>query len=787
MRVGINMVNQVHKFGGSSLSSGDRFKSVANIILTHAQAGDCVVVSAAGKTTDTLVKLWQSYQQQDSQAITDIILLLNNHQTALIEQLLIANAKREAIDLLARELSSITNKADLGVLAEAWLLAHGELWSARLLSAYLEQLNASACAHDARQLFTLDAGQLQHANNQQHCLNAIDTSKINVVTGFIAADLQGETVTLGRNGSDYSATLLARYCHAKKVSIWTDTPGVFSTDPRKVANAVKYARVCREQANLLARLGNPVLHAKTLSPLKDTDIELVVRSSYDLDGSHTQVVKQGRCKQKRFLTTINNVDLLTVDNLSEGEVAHVSQLIQHSLHHFKQGTDIYLVVPASATHQVVNYFAGRVNINESNLNGVAIIAPDQDVAPLGNQSEALLQAQSIHPRFIHYGEGYTLLLTDQVLESDVLSLLHDKLINKAQEIALIIAGLGNVGAEFMRQLPTQLARLSSDFNVKLVALVRSEQMLVNANGLDCENWQQQWKNHASFYQQIDLLSYIDTLEYEHKVVIDITASEYFSQLYTTLVELNCHLISANKYAGTAPLTWYQALRESLAQRGLYWRYNTSVGAGLPINFALADLQNSGDKITRIEGVFSGTLSWLCSQYDGSKAFSDLVLEAQTLGFTEPDPREDLSGRDMQRKLLILARELGIELELNDIALSALMPDELSVGSWDEFINNKAHLDTFIEQHAQAAAEQNAVLRYTGLLEFENNRLNAKVGIAYVAKSEAVANLTPGDNIFVINTQWYNQNALVIHGPGAGKEVTAAGVHSDLYWLIKNIS
>ncbi len=787
MRVGINMVNQVHKFGGSSLSSADRFKSVANIILTHAQAGDCVVVSAAGKTTDTLVKLWQSYQQQDTQAIADIVLLLSNHQIALIEQLLIANAKHHALDLLETELSIITKQAKQGTLAEAALLAHGELWSARLLSAYLEQLNVSACAHDARQLFTLDAGQLQHANNQQQCLKAIQTSKINVVTGFIAADLHGETVTLGRNGSDYSATLLARYCNAKKVSIWTDTQGVFSTDPRKVANAVKYARVCRDQANLLARLGNPVLHAKTLSPLKDTDIELVVRSSYDPQGSHTEIVKLGMSKQKRFLTTVNNVDLLIVDDLSEGEVAHVSQLIQHSLHHFEHEGEIYLLVPASATHQVANYFAGRANISESNLNGVAIIAPDQEVAPLGKQSEALLQTQSIQPRFTHYGEGYTLLLTDQVLESDVLSLLHDKLINKAQEIALIIAGLGNVGAEFMRQLPAQLARLSTDFNVKLVALLRSEQMLVNANGLDCESWQLQWENHASSYRQADLLSYIDTLEYEHKIVIDITASEHFSQLYSKLAELNCHLISANKYAGTASLSWYQTLRESLAQRGLHWRYNASVGAGLPINFALADLQNSGDKITRIEGVFSGTLSWLCSMYDGSKAFSDLVLEAQALGFTEPDPREDLSGRDMQRKLLILARELGIELELDGISLSALMPDELNAGSWNDFIDNKARLDAFIEQHTQAAQQQNAALCYTGLLEFENNTLNAKVGITYVPKSEAVANLTPGDNIFVINTQWYNQNALVIQGPGAGKEVTAAGVHSDLYWLVQNIS
>ncbi len=173
-------------------------------------------------------------------------------------------------------------------------------------------------------------------------------------------------------------------------------------------------------------------------------------------------------------------------------------------------------------------------------------------------------------------------------------------------------------------------------------------------------------------------------------------------------------------------------------------------------------------------------------YNGATAFSELLLEAQQMGFTEPDPREDLSGRDMQRKLLILARELGVELDLNDIALAPLMPDELALGSWDDFLANKHKLDTFIEEHARNAKLQNAVLRYTGLLSIGHDSVTAKVGLAYVTPNDALANLTPGDNIFVINSQWYSNNALIIQGPGAGKEVTAAGVHSDLYWLIKNL-
>jgi aspartokinase/homoserine dehydrogenase 2 len=780
------MTSNVHKFGGSSLSAAERYKSVANIVLSHTQRGDCVVVSAAGNTTDILVTLWQRYQHQDTQAVADILLQLSNHQSDLIEQLLQTNLKRRSLKILNEELSLVAELAKSEQLQEAALLAHGELWSARLLSAYLQQLNVDACAHDARELFTLNDGQLLHRQNTQQCSDLIDPNKINIVTGFIAANTAGDTVTLGRNGSDYSATLLARYCNAKQVCIWTDTQGVFSADPRKVNKAIKYEKVCREQANLLARLGNPVLHAKTLSPLKNTDIKLSVRSSFNVQASPTEIVKKGHVKQKHFITTLHNIDLLTVEGLSEGEVAYVSQLMQHSLHHFDQNGETYLVVPAVATYKVVNYFAGRANISESNLNGCAVIAPEQDVNTLSQHALDLLNIQGIKPRFVYQGSAYVLLLTDPFIDSDVLSILHDKLISKGQEIALIVAGLGNVGEVFIAQLSAQLERLSTNYSIRLVGLVRSTKMLFNASGINSQQWKTQWQRESHNYNKYDLLHAIDELDYAHKIVVDITASEQFSLLYTDFVELDCHLISANKYAGTAATTWYKSLRSRIADKNVHWRYNTSVGAGLPINFALADLQNSGDKITRIEGVFSGTLSWLCSMYDGSKAFSDLVFEAQKMGFTEPDPREDLSGRDMQRKLLIVARELGIELDIDDIALSALMPDELAKGSWDDFIDQKDKLDVFIQTHANNAQSQNAVLRYTGLLTIEQGKATAKVGITYVSQDDALANLKPGDNIFVINSHWYNDNALVIQGPGAGKEVTAAGIHSDLYWLVKNL-
>lgn len=781
------MTRVVHKFGGSSLSSASRYQAVAQIVVGQCQLGDCVVVSAAGKTTNTLVKLWQSYQQQEQQSFNDILLQVENHQVELITALFQGEKQRQLADTLLTELQVITQAASTKTLNEAELLAHGELWSARILANYLSESGLQAQAIDARALFTVHNGQLVHQQNKQACLATLDNEHIFVVTGFIAADDQGNTVTLGRNGSDYSATLLASYSDAESVSIWTDTQGVFSTDPRKVSSAIKYPKVCRDQANLLARLGNPVLHAKTLSPLKNTSIKLQVRSSFDPEAPGTEIVKAGYSKAKRFITSFDNLDLVRVDRLGVNEVREVSQLIQHSIHHFVQNGEEFLLLPGAFTHQVSQYFAGRLTLVESHLQGFALVAPKADISLLELQAKSVLTEQDVVLRFAHSDEDYALFLTDQAIDSDVLAILHDKLVNKGRELAVIIAGLGNVGEVFLEQCQTQVARLQAQFDLKVVGLLRSQQMLFAASGLNLDNWQTQWQNEAQAYKQNEVLERIEELDYEHKVVIDITASESFSLLYPEFVKRDCHLISANKYAGTAQQDWYVSLRQQLEERNLLWRYNTSVGAGLPVNFALADLQNSGDKITQVEGVFSGTLSWLCSEYDGSKAFSDLVLEAQAMGYTEPDPREDLSGRDMQRKLLILARELGLSLDVDDIGLEPLMPEHLAAGSWQDFLAKKDELDAFYETKFAQAKASNCELRYTGLLSItEDGKVDAKVGIAFAEQGSAIANLTPGDNIFVVKTLWYDANPLVIQGPGAGKEVTAAGIHSDLFWLCQNL-
>lgn len=777
------MTKQVYKFGGSSLSSAKRYHAVANIC-QQLNGGDSVVVSAAGKTTDTLVRLWSCYHNQDHKGVGEVIALLKDHQCALIAELL--GDKSEVYAHLIDDINAISQRAGCAELEQAWLLAHGELWSARLLAHYLNKQGVAATHFDSRKLFVVAQNNLKHQENTARC-QALKSDQLNVVTGFIASDEVGNTVTLGRNGSDYSATLLGKYINASSVTIWTDTQGVYSTDPRKVEKAVKYNKISQQQAQQLARLGNPVLHAKTLTPLKDSDIKLVVRSSYDSHSDGTQVVANEQAKAKRFLTTLASVDVFQLTHNNKDSIRELSIILQHPLQPLEVEGNTLLLVPSQFGEQVASYYLQDAVLIESNVSGVAIVSEAGSESQLLESAKALLEKQSMTLRGAWSQNGFAILLGDQLLESDTLSLLHDELITAKQELAVIVAGIGNVGEVFLSQLNDQLARLNTLLPVKLVGLLRSSTSLLNGQGIELATASANFKNNAKASSPEQIIEFIKELDYGHKVVIDITASEAFSKLYPEFALHDCHIISANKYAGTAELNWYENLRRLQTEKNLLWRYNTSVGAGLPINFALKDLQNSGDKITKISGVFSGTLSWLGANYSLDKKFSDLVEQARELGFTEPDPREDLSGRDVQRKLLILARELGLSLELEDIELSAWMPGELAEGSWQDALAKRELLDTFVEELALDAQREGNTLRYVAELDTTTSPITAKVGLKAVAVSAAVATLTPGDNIFVINSVWYADNALIIQGPGAGREVTAAGVHSDLYWLCHKLS
>lgn len=779
------MARQVHKFGGSSLSSAERYLHVAKLVKSHCSQGDAVVVSASGSTTNHLVSLWQAYQLQDKQDIHDRLQVISNHQTGLIQTALTNKVQQQALAQLQQDMIALHENLRQRSAKQAEVLALGELWSARLLANCLQQQGCSAVAHDARQLLCIENNQLDNEINQQQCAQ-LDQHNLHVITGFIASDQQGNTVTLGRNGSDYSATLFARYLQASDVTIWTDTQGVYSCDPRKVRSAIKYNKLCRSQAKLLASLGNPVLHEKTLSPLQNTAIRLQVRSSFEVEELGTAIVQEGQCSNKAFITTLEKVDLLRVVTAENAKLTSLLAQTQHTVLRLQHQQHTYLVAKKADSALLRKQLGAQLQLVESNLNGCALVAQSNELASFSQKVTNSLSQQAITVRFIHQATEFSLFLTDQLIGADVLRQLHHYLPNP-QQVALIVAGVGNVGETFLTQLVAQQARLAAKQQVSVVAILRSKEMLFSPAGIDPNHWQTHWQSHATSYQTDELFACIDNLDHPHKVVIDITASEDFAMLYPDFAARKCHLISANKYPATAELSWYNNLRSTLAKQQLQWRANTSVGAGLPINYAIEDLQKSGDTISRIQGVFSGTLSWLFAHYKAGDSFSQLVIKAKELGLTEPDPREDLSGRDVQRKLLILARSLGLNLNLDDIELTPCMPEKLIEGDWQSSLAYAKELDDFIANYAKKAQRNQGVLRYNADLQIsEAGKATAKVGLEVVAGDHPLATLKAGDNMFVINSNFYHATPMVIQGSGAGKAVTAAGIHSDLYWLLQQL-
>lgn len=791
---------QLHKFGGSSLADPECYRRVVTILREYSGNDDLVVVSAAGKTTNRLIEFTDALNK-DGRLAHEVLQSLRQYQSELIEDLLDGDSREQCLAQLHDEFSSLGElTAPLTESSRAAVLGHGEVWSSRLLAALLNASDMQAVAQDARAFLRAEAGTQPEIDRgssyplvkdvlAQHAHHRV------VITGFMAQDTQGHTVLLGRNGSDYSATIIGALAEVEQVTIWSDVAGVYSADPRLVGDACLLPLLRLDEASELARLAAPVLHSRTLQPVAQSAMDLHLRCSHAPESGSTRierVLASGR--GAKIITSLNEVLLIELSfghghdfqRLQNQVLAHLKRVQLEPLAFESQPDQLCLrlAYTAEIVGGALHYLQDAAIDAEIKLReGYSLVAAvGAGVITNPNHCFGFYQQLKHAPvEFISESlSGLSLVAVVRKVDTEPLVKgIHTQLFQAQKRVAIALCGKGNIGASWVALFTEQKAELEKrhGMSFELVAVIDSQTYWFDEHGLDPTQIDARFDDEAIPYQDCAWIKQIGALRsYDDAIVLDVTASAELAERYLEIAEQGMHLISANKVAGSASSEQYHQVQDAFAKINRHWLYNATVGAGLPINHTVRDLRESGDDIVALSGIFSGTLSWLFQQYDGSVPFAELVDLAWQQGLTEPDPRNDLDGSDVMRKLVILARESGLHIEPEQVKIESLVPDELSAISLDDFLDRGQLLSEQLAERLAKAQREDKVLRYVARLE-KNGK--ATVGVEALSREHALANLLPCDNIFAIESRWYKDNPLVIRGPGAGREVTAGAIQSDL--------
>ncbi|TRW48305.1 bifunctional aspartate kinase/homoserine dehydrogenase II [Aliidiomarina halalkaliphila] len=790
----------LHKFGGSSLADAYCYRRVARIVTEYAGVSDLIVVSAAGDTTNRILAIIDAREAQPEYAAT-LLASLQRYQQGLIEELL---SGRQLTRVMAASEKDFARWQQWFIgeetIERAELCAYGELWSARLLAALLEKQGTRADYIDARTfLSATDAAEpvIDVARSRDALLKRLGPypGMRFIVTGFICSETgTGRTLLLGRNGSDYSATLIGSLIDSRQVTIWKDVAGVYSADPRKVERVVSLPTLDWSEAEELARLGSPVLHPRTFQPVNRERMVISVRSSLKVENQQTRIGQYDYTEaQGKVLTSLQDVVLFSIhvsdsDLIARFEGTQLEPLVswieeesQEKYYAFHQNHLEFIrswLSKEDAEHHV-HEVSGYSMIA---LVGARIQESRQFAVLRREAGEQQLRRFLVSPQ-----KTSAIAILGQKLDTRLLNRLHSQLFNFRRSIGLLVLGRGNIGAEWLQLFRQQRDRMNENVDVRIMGIANSSRIWLDYSGVDLQDWQDNFERLARPYVLTELLRELPNAPCDEMVVLDLTDAASIAQLYPSFFANGMHIISANKRAGSAHESLYREIRTIQHEYKREWLYNTTVGAGLPLNYALNDLIRSGDRIRSISGIFSGTMSWLFENFDGEVKFSDLVRQARAEGFTEPDPREDLSCHDIVRKLLIVARDIGATLDWDDVEIHGLVPKALQDIPLDEFLQRLTELDEPMQKLWHEAQAERKVPRLMASFSVGEDRSHARVGIEYISVDDMLTNLIPGENIFVIFSDWYKDMPLVISGPGAGRQVTAGGVQSDLHQLLARLA
>ncbi|WP_236973884.1 bifunctional aspartate kinase/homoserine dehydrogenase I [Membranihabitans maritimus] len=817
---------RVLKFGGSSVGSAERIRNVGSILKSYADKGIefTVVFSAIGGITDLLISMADKASKGNADYKSELDLFLKKHNE-VVDSLFDGKSKENVSAVINKNNETLENLLyGIYLVWEAsprtmdYVLSFGERNSAFIISKYLENLDIDSEFLDARKIIKTNKNfgsaqvnlKLTYKNIKEYYTKH---KKTQIVTGFIASAKGGLSTTLGRGGSDYTAALLGAGLQSDIIEIWTDVDGVLTSDPRRVNQAFTIPKMSFMEAVEMSHFGAKVIYAPTMQPAMDKNIPLVIKNTFNPDHEGTFISSETNYTDYpvKGISSINNVALLTLQGNGmvgvPGTAARLFRCLADSsinIIMITQGSSEYSISFAILPFQIKKAIKAikkefksefdRKDLDhlhiEEDLSILAIIGDNMRFTPgvaakmmrsLGNNGINIVAiAQGSSERNIS-------VVVSRGDENKALNALHEGFfLSNLKVINLFVVGSGLIGSTLLKQISDQniLLRKERGLEIRVVGLANSKKMIFDEQGIDIGKWKDLLSESNLKMDMHAFSDKMNEMNLINSVFVDNTATKEISIHYDKILKNSIHIVTPNKIATSSSYDEYSDLKTIARKNNVTFGFETNVGAGLPVISTLQNLIHSGDKITKIEGVLSGSLSYIFNEFVGDKKFSDVVKEAQKLGFTEPDPRVDLSGTDVKRKILILSREAGMRIEPESVRVEDIVPQEcMEAENIDSFFRILSEKDDYFEKLKEKNISNNKRLRVIATMENQNVYISLKE----VSESSPFFNLEGSDNMIVFTTNRYDKRPLVVRGPGAGAEVTAAGVFAEIINIESQIS